>query len=188
MYYKIAELLKDDSLSEDEKYKRWKELKKEEERKKTHGAEYADDRLYSLYFAIRDVCNGVKKVSKGFLTLVNLYYMPPDLVSSHPDATGLYGYGVIMIRKDYYEEHGIDDAVIDTMFHEMVHAYCDMKIPELKIHDTDGAYHRKEFAEVCESFGGVCYYTNATDGYCDSHLPESLKRCVRETFKRKEKQ
>ena len=188
MYYKIAELFKDDSLSEDEKYKRWKELKKEEERVKTHGAERADDLLYSLYFAIRDVCNGDKTGVEAFPTLVNLYFMPPDLLKSHGDATGIYGYGVIMIRKSYYDARGVyDDDVIDSMFHEMIHAYCDMKVPEKKIHDTDGEFHRREFADVCERFGGVCRYTNSTDGYNDVRLPDELKRRVKAELKRREK-
>lgn len=188
MYYKIAELFKDDSLSEDEKYKRWKELKKEEEREKTHGAERVDDRIYTLYFAIRDVCNGDKKGADAFPTLVNLYYMSDWHLEHCPDALGVYGYGVIMVRKSYYDERGIyDDDVIDNMFHEMIHAYCNMKVPEKRIHDTDGEFHRREFADVCERFGGVCRYSNATDGYNDARLPDELKRRVRDEIKRRTK-
>lgn len=188
MYYKIAELFKDNSLSEDEKYKRWKELKKEEERVKTHGAERADDLLYSLYFSICKVCNGDKTGVEAFPTLVNLYFMPPDLLKTNMDATGIYGYGVIMIRKSYYDARGVyDDGVIDSMFHEMIHAYCDMKVPEKKIHDTDGAFHRQEFADVCERFGGVCRYTNETDGYNNVSLPDDLKRRVKAELEQREK-
>ena len=177
-------------MSEDEKYKRWKELKKEEERVKTHGAEAVgwDHPLYDLYTAIRDVCNGDKKGVDAFPTLVNLYFMPPDLLKSHGDAIGIYGYGVIMFKKSFYDAHGVeDDDVIDNMFHEMIHAYCDMKVPEKKIHDTDGAFHRREFADVCERFGGVCRYANATDGYNDARLPEELKKRVRERLTRRRK-
>ena len=186
MYSKIAELIKDDSFSEDEKYKRWEELKKEETRVKTHGAEAIDlnHPLYDVYIAIREECNGGKIGAGTLPTLVYLYFMPPDLEQSHRDAVGIYGYGTIMIRKSFYDTHGVDDDVINNMFHEMVHAYCDMKIPERKIHDTDGEFHRKEFADVCEHFGGVCRYVNAEDGYCDVRLPDDAISRIKQRIKR----
>lgn len=154
-------------------YEEWKRLKQEELKRKTHGAEVIpyDDPLHKAKSAIVKHCFD----GAGLYSMLPLYFTPPDLEESNPDAAGLYGYGVIMIRKGYYEQRGLDDSMINLLHHELCHAFCDMKVPEKKVHDTDGAFHRKEFAEVCEQHGGLCRYVNSEDGYSDSALtPENM--------------
>lgn len=165
----------EEEAQEERDYKAWLKRKEEAEKKKTRGAENAPDALYSVYFAIRKNL----KTTDGMPHLVNLYFMSNWHVENHPDAAGVYGYGVIMINKDYYQEHGTDEAVINTMFHEMVHAYCDMKIPEKKIKDTEGGYHLPAFKEACERFGGICDYANAQSGYSNARLSPGIMEKVR---------
>lgn len=155
-------------------FEEWKAWKQEELKRKTHGAEAVpyDDPLYDAKAAVVRHC--FDRASLYYM--IPLYYTPPDLEETHSDAAGMYGYGIIMIKKQYYAQHGVDDAMINLLHHELCHAYCDMKIPEKKVHDTDGAFHRKEFAEVCEQHGGLCRYVNSVDGYSDSELtPESME-------------
>ena len=167
---------------EDEKaYIAWKRWKKAEVKLKTHGAESAPDALYSVYSAIYDSL----KTTEGMPRLVNLYFMSDWHVQHSPDAAGVYGYNIIMINKDYYERHGIDEDVINTMFHEMVHAACDMKVPEKKIKDTDGAFHLLAFQEACERYGGISEYEDAESGYSKTRLPADRMAKVKDILRRK---
>jgi len=169
-------------MKEEQDFNTWKKRKEEAERMKTRGAEAAPDALYHVFFAIRKNL----KTTDGMPHLVNLYFMSNWHVEKYPDAAGVYGYGVIMINKDCYQEHGIDEHIINTMFHEMIHAYCDIKIPEKKIKDTEGGYHLPAFKEACERFGGICDYVNAESGYSDVRLsPEIMEKVRKELAKNK---
>lgn len=162
-------------------YKAWLRWKKAEEKLKTRGAKRVPDALYTVYFAIYDSL----KTTEGMPRVVNMYFMSDWHVQHSPDAAGVYGYGCIMINEDYYERHGIDEAVVNTVFHEMVHAACDMKIPEKKIKDTDGAYHLPAFQEACERYGGICEYEDAESGYSDTRLPADRMAHVMDYLHRK---
>lgn len=190
MNQKFTELFSDNSLSDDDKYIRWKELKKQQARITSHDAQLlpADFPLWDVYASIRDICNIGKKGKESFPEFANLYFMPPDLEREHADAPCIYGHGNILFRKSFYEERGAyDDDVIDGMFHEMIHYYCKDKVPNARIKDTDNGFHNESFKEVCEHFGGVCRYVNAEVGYNDARLPEGLKRRVRDEIKRLQK-
>lgn len=116
-------------------YDEWKRQKLEQEKKRTHGAEklpYSDP-LHDIQGAIRRYCFNKQ------LELMPIYFIPPDLKNG---GTGLYGYSCIMIDKEFYEDHGTDDDVINIIYHEMIHAYNDTQ----GIQDTDGDYHLKAFA------------------------------------------
>lgn len=151
-----------------ETYEEWKKRKLEEQKRKTHGAEEVqDDGLYFLKAAINRIC------FNRALRYIRLYFIPPDLAAEHPDAVALYGYNTIMISKLFFEEHGLDDAVVTAMYHEMVHAYCDAK----QIMDTKDEKHLKAFADACVANGGICEYAGPVDGFSDARLtPENLAK------------
>lgn len=154
-------------------FEEWKQHKQNEQKRKTHNAEeIRDSRLYDLAFAVDKVCFSGELVHD----LLKLYYIPDDL--KKPGVHGLYGYHVIMIDKDYHKQHGTDDDMKDTIFHELVHDFCDSRNPEKKIKDADSSgYHLQAFADVCSDHGGSALYADAETGYSDARLSaESLDK------------
>lgn len=140
-------------------YDEWKRQKLAAEKKRTHGAEKVlySDPLHDIQGAIRRYCFNKQ------LELMPIYFIPPDLKQGN---TGLYGYGCIMIDKEFYEDHGTDDDVINIIYHEMIHAYNDTQ----GIQDTDGDYHLKAFADACAAHCGRSTWTSSQDGYNAAEL------------------
>ena len=156
-------------------FSEWLQRRKDDEKRRTHGAEAVNDSaLYAVEYAIDRLCFG------GTFRHIPLYFIPDDLTKSHSEATGLYGYGCIMLKRAYYEAHGIDDSVINTIFHEMVHAYCDRK----GIADTDGSRHLEAFAEACRDHGGTCEYESAVYGFDLAALTAENMRSVKASAKK----
>lgn len=160
-------------------FEEWKKAKREEEQKITRGAEVVpyktDSGLYQLEGAILQVCFHDK------LFFHNLYFIPPDLDHGQ---RGIYGYKRIMISKPYYQAHGLDDDIINTMFHECVHAWDAIKGKQ----DTDGKfsgtqYHNEQFKETCELFGGCADYRDAAAGYADARLTDATMQKVKRKLK-----
>ena len=151
------------------------ERKKAEEREKTHGAErISGPRVHALY----DVAQALDRCCfDGYFKhiLPTFYYIPPDIEAAHSEARGVYiPTGGIMIRRSDYDVHGIDDDMINTIYHEMVHFYDDMKrIQDTK--DGDGVYHTAAFAASCQKNGGICWFSNSVTGFSRAALtPETL--------------
>lgn len=137
-------------------FEQWLAAKQAEEKKITHNAETVKDRrLYAAEDAVIQECFDKQ------LPFVNLYYIPFEMDRG---SVGLYGYQCIMISKLYFEEHGIDDETISTMFHECVHAWDAIK----GIKDTDGDFHNVAFKQTCEEHGGNAFFRNEVDGYNDA--------------------
>lgn len=134
-------------------FEEWFEMKREEERRKTHGATPVKEKaLYAMEDAVIRFC------FDGKLPFMNLYFTPKDLDSG---SCGLFGYGVIMISEPYFIEYGVCEETISTMFHECVHAWDAIKGTK----DTDGHYHNVFFKKTCEEHGGIAIFRNAEDGY-----------------------
>lgn len=137
-------------------FEQWLAAKQAEEKQITHNAETVKDKmLYALEDAIIRICFDRK------LPFMNLYFIPPALDRG---SVALYGYQRIMISKPYYQEHGIDDNTISTMFHECVHAWDSIK----GIKDTDQEYHNTAFKQTCEEHCGNAFFRNEIDGYNDA--------------------
>lgn len=138
-------------------FEQWLKAKEKEEKQITHGAEAVPLKtcrgLYDLESVLLNIC------FDNLLRFMNLYFIPDGLMDHN--ATGLYGYNRIMIDQDYWKQHGVDDAIIGTMFHELCHAWDDSQ----NIQDTDGDYHNEHFKKAAEEHGGVAYFNNAEDGY-----------------------
>lgn len=134
-------------------FEEWLKQKEDEERRVTHNAETVKDRrLYALEQAVIKVCFDDK------VPFMNLYYIPPALDTG---AAGLYGGQRIMISKPFFVDHGIDDDTIALMFHEVAHAYCDIK----GIKATAGKMHLQAFAQVCEANKGTCEFISQQVGF-----------------------
>ncbi len=150
-------------------FEEWLAAKQEEEKRITHGAEVVpydtDSGLYHLQGAILRICFNDK------MRFMNLYFIPPELDWG---SVGLYGHGRIMISKTYYEEHGIDDDVISTMFHECCHAWDALRGKK----DTDVYFHNEVFKETCVLHGGYANYTGKIDGYNDAHPTEKTMSLI----------
>lgn len=140
-------LYKDSSLK-DMSYAEWKKRKQEQEAQRTHNAEKIQptDSIYDALSAIDKIC------FNGSIGYMPMYYIPTDL--KNRQASGMYGYGCIMIDKPYYRAHKLDDDLLNTLFHEMAHAYCDKH----HITDTDHEQHLQSFADVCNTYGADCMY------------------------------
>lgn len=150
-------------------FEEWLAAKAEEDKRITHNAETVkDQRLYDLESAVLKVCFDKE------LSLMNLYYIPPDLDTG---AVGMYGARRLMVLKSFWKEHGLDDETISMMFHELCHAYCDAN----GIKGTDGKYHLKAFAQVCEEHGGTCTFVDQTVGYNEARpTTKTMKRIKKE--------
>lgn len=158
---------------EDELYKTWKAWKQIAPLIIANGGEEIprEDPLYSVFQAIRKHC-----IKGGFPSSMRLFFIPEDEQAENPYTLGVYKEGIIRINRAYYQEHGIDEDVINTMFHEMIHGFCDCKPFDKKIKDTEGKYHLPAFAEACEANGGTCAFVNTEIGYGNARLtPESLE-------------
>lgn len=156
-------------------FEEWCQWKREEKKRKTHNAEeITDNAVYSAFFAINDIC------FKKALYYTPLFFIPPDLTEENPDNVGMYGYGVIMISKPYYEEHGLDTEFLQTLYHEMVHAYCDAH----GITDAKGKKHLAAFATVCEENGGFASFEDEIHGFSKviirTEKLDSIKERVKE--------
>lgn len=127
--------------------------------------------LHAVYNAIRKHC-----INGGFPSSMRLYFIPEDEQQENPYTLGVYKENTIRINKPYYLEHGIDEAVINTMFHEMIHGFCECKPWDEKIKDTEGNYHLPAFKEACEANGGTCAFVNSEIGYSNARLmPEKME-------------
>lgn len=150
-------------------FEEWLAAKAEEDKRITHNAETVkDQRLYALESAVLKVCFDKE------LFFMNLYYIPPDLDTG---AVGMYGAQRLMVLKSFWEEHGLDDETIAMMFHELCHAYCDVK----GIKATEGKYHLQAFAQVCEEHGGTCAFMGQTVGFNEARpTAETMERIKKE--------
>ena len=159
-------------------YEKWKKGKAEQEKRISHGAEQIDldSDLYRAAMAINIVCFE----NNAAIRYIPMYYIPAVLAEKHGDSVGLYGYHRIMIDKDFHQAHGTDDAVINTIFHEMVHMWCDIK----GIQDTDGENHLEAFADACEEHGGRCEWENSRYGYNLAELTINSMKKVKKEMKR----
>jgi len=159
-------------------FEEWVKKKQEEDRKITHNAEVVslktDGLLFDLQAAILKECFDDKHLA----TYHKMYFIPPDLDCG---GVGLYGYQRIMISKPYWKEHGIDNDTISTMFHELVHAWDDIK----GIKDTDGDYHNAAFKQTCEDHKGFARFTDSENGFNDAHPTEETIRRIKELIKKK---
>ena len=127
--------------------------------------------LHAVYKAIRETC-----IKGGFPSYMRLFFIAEDEQAENPYTLGEYKENVIKINKPYYQEHGIDEDIINTMFHEMIHGFCECKPYDKKIKDTEGKYHLPAFKEACEANGGTCAFVNSEIGYSKARLtPESLE-------------
>jgi len=108
------------------------------------------DDLHKVATAINDNCFNNE-----------LTQIPMRFIAADSRALCLYDRGDILIDKAYYSVNGISDKLIHSMFHTMVHAYCDQK----GIQDTHGDIHLEAFADECEKHGGYCSWTNSRYGY-----------------------
>ena len=89
----------------------WKDYKRKTQAERA----IQDEAIPAVYDAINKHCfDGALKQ--------RLFFMTADEADKEPHTRAVYFYGAIKIRKSFYEEHGIDDAFINLMFHEMVHA------------------------------------------------------------------
>ena len=170
---KEAGLTAEEALNDEEYYNAWKTWTTIAPLIIANGGEEVPykDPLHNVYNAIRKHC-----ITWGVPRVARIHLIPGDYLEEHPHTLGLYREKLIMINKGYYQEHGIDEDVINTMFHEMIHFFCDYKIPEKQIKDTDGLYHLPAFKETCEQFGGVCNYRDSEYGYTDASLtPEKME-------------
>ena len=149
-------------------FEEWLKYKQEEDKIITHGAEPVQGpRLYDLERTVNNVC------FDGELRIMNLYYIPQELDNG---SVGLYGYERIMIDKTFYEEHGVDDALINVMFHELCHAWNAMKGEK----DTDGEYHNDIFKKTCEDHGGLAHFRDIERGFCDAEpTPDTMTKIKR---------
>lgn len=168
MFVKLAKL-KDMSFEEWEKYKR------ERERQIVGDAKRVDinHRLYDIFFSLDRLCYD------GMFQFIPLYWIPEKMKQEHPGAVGLYNSNHIMVDLDYYESHGTDEAVINTVYHELTHCFCDWKHRK----DTDGSFHTEAFKAACEETGGACDYVNALDGFSHAYLTPETMELVKERLK-----
>ena len=148
----------------------------------TEGAEFIPwkDPIYEVVNAILDCC-----ITEGMPDFIRCFYIPDSMQNKSPYAVGVCRGKYIFIKKAYYQEHGIDEDVINTVFHEMIHFRCGWTREKIK--DTDGDYHLPAYKETCEKYGGMCFYTNEKNGYNNAQLtPESMEK-VREIIERRRK-
>ena len=158
-------------------FEEWQKQQEEIEKRRTHGAERIGKKNFSLY----DAETAINKVCfDGAFRIIPMYFIPPDL--ENRESNGLYGYGCIMLNKRYYEAHGVDTDVINTIFHEMIHAYCDRH----GIHDTAGEIHLLAFAEVCKKHGGEVM-TRTVYGYSDVKLSAETLAKVKQEMRNKKR-
>ena len=117
------------------------------------------DDLHNVVTAINDNCFNKE------LTRIPMYFMAAD-----GKTLSLYENGDILINKAYYDVNGINDKLIHSIFHVMVHAFCESH----GIQDTDGDIHLEAFADECDRHGGYCSWENSQDGY--SHTGVKVKK------------
>lgn len=135
--------------------------------------------LHAIYKAIRKHC-----IKGGFPSSMRLFFIPEDEQQEEPNTAGIYKEGIIRINKRYYLEHGTDEYVINTMFHEMMHGFCDCKPLDVQIKDTEGEYHLPAFKEACEANGGTCYFVDSRTGYSNARLTPDRLELVRAELKK----
>lgn len=137
----------------------------------THGAEMVQDEdLWYLAAAIEQQC------FEKDLTILGLYYIPEYFRSKR--AIGLYTFRRIMIDKVYHTIHGTNKQMADLMFHEMVHAYCNLN----RIIDMDDKKHLQVFADVAEDHGGVVGKYDETYGFTNVYLKDDVYINVKREF------
>ncbi len=153
-------------------FEEWMKAKQEEDKIITHGAEpVTGPRLYSLESAVINAC------FDGDLPIMNLYYIPKDLDRG---SVGMYGYQRIMISKPYYEEHGVDAALISVMFHELCHAWDAQQGAK----DTEGDYHTAQFKQTAEEHGGIARFSDAQYGFNDVKPDEEHMQRIKAKLKK----
>lgn len=152
-------------------FEEWLAAKAEEDKRITHNADTVKDhRLYGLEKAVIKVCFDDK------LPFMNLYYIPPDLDTG---AVGMYGAKRLMVLKSFWDEHGVDHETISMMFHECVHAWCDLK----GIKATEGKYHLQAFAQTCEEHGGTCAFHDQTVGFNEARPTPETEELIRKELR-----
>ena len=165
-----------DPADDDKLYEAWKDWNEIKTLIIANGGEEVPDKdpLYAVYKAIRKHC-----INGGFPPSMHLYFIPDDEQEANPGTLAVYKEFVIRINRKYYQKHGTDEDVINTMFHEMMHCKCYLNNKK----DTEKEYHLPAFKEVCEENGGGCSFSNSVYGYSRAYLtPESLDK-VREELK-----
>ena len=150
-------------------FEQWQKQLREQERREIGNAKKVnyDHPAYSAFFAIDIV------VFDRMFQFIPLYWMPQKAKEEKPGVIGMYKDNRIMIDKDFYEAHGMDEDFINLMYHEMIHGYCDWK----QIEDTKGEKHLYAFAEACLKNGGTCFFIDGKEGFADaSLLPDVMKK------------
>lgn len=128
-------------------YEEWKKRKIELEKLSTGNStriEY-NHPIYDVFFVLNRLC-----FNKMF-QLIHFYWMSPEVIKGRPNVLGLYITDRILLLKAYYDEHGIDEDMINLVFHEMVHGYCQYK----GIEDMTGAEHNEAFYKSAKCCGGT---------------------------------
>lgn len=133
------------------------------------------DRLKAAFYAIDKCC------FNGELNKMKIWYLIPEYTNI--DAVGLYTGESVLINRTFYHEHGLDYDVINVLFHELVHAYCDAH----SIHDYDDGKHLKAFDDVCRDHGGMSIWVNDKLGYSDTRLNENSLSVIRQELLRRRK-
>ena len=154
-------------------FKEWEKLHKEKQRSLTMGAEEIDldHPLTDVFYVLNRIC-----FDKMF-TYIPLYWLPESM--RKPKLAGVYGYGVIMLDKPYYEEHGVDEATINILYHEMLHAYAERK----GIQDVDEkGKHTPDFADLTEETGGKGAYNDENEEWNIVYLSRNTMEKVQEVL------
>lgn len=138
----------------------------EEHKKQEPGERINEDGLYFVSFSIDKIC------FDGMFHLLPMFWIPETM---NRNAVAMYGRSSILINREIYDEHGIDDYMITAVFHECVHAFCDWKM----IQDTEGKYHTEKFLKAAEDHGGRGEFVNGEVGYnFVEPTPETMKKIM----------
>ena len=161
-------------MPDDMTYEEWRANCREREQRLTHGAERIpiDHAIYDVFFSIDKIC------FNRMFNWLPVYWKPAD---APKDSLGMYKDNHIMIERDFYEKHGMDDDVINLMFHEMLHAFCDWK----RIKDVEGKYHLKEFLDAAQRHGGAGDVAPNEFGFSNVYLSDNTMKKIKNRIERR---
>lgn len=105
-------------------------------------------------------------------------YLPPEM--EFPDTRGAWWAYKILLSRAYYEAHGIDTAVLNTLFHETLHMYCSLH----NIESVRGInYHTRAFAQAAKEHGGIIYSYDKINGYSDVRIFDDVMRRIKKALR-----
>ena len=156
-------------------FEEWRRRKQEEQEEYLKGAEKVDleNVLYDIFFSVDLIC-----FDRMFQFMP--FYWIPEALKDDPETIALFGHNTIMIDKGYFDAQGLSEDMINTVFHELCHAYNDWK----NIPDTDHGVHLRSFADTCESHGGTASYQEEL-GWTIARLKPDIMDKVMTRIKRK---